>query len=62
MSENNARMFSRGMSLRDWFAGMAMSGDYPASVGNPRTANNFAKEAYRLADAMLVERNKPLQG
>ena len=43
-----------GMSLRDWFAGMAMQGmlaDGIAHDGAPRFA-------YRLADAMLAEREK----
>jgi hypothetical protein len=46
---------STGMTLRDWFAGQALSGlladhtrdDYP---------DQFAKLAYNFADAMLAER------
>jgi hypothetical protein len=53
-----------GMSLRDWFAGQALSGlmvmvaeqqhDLPAPGG----AVGMAAEAYRLADAMLSARSK----
>lgn len=48
-----------GMSLRDYFAGQAIAGalsendDYDAADWK-----NCAAYAYRLADAMLTERNK----
>lgn len=44
-----------GMSLRDWFAGQALT-----SVTNnaySREAASYAKHAYELADAMLAARN-----
>jgi hypothetical protein len=51
-----------GMSLRDWFAGMALQG----ILSNAWIAERFgaaeatrAKDAYAFADAMLEERNKP---
>lgn len=43
-----------GMSLRDWFAGQAISG-LLASTDNC-TAGVFAAKAYFVADAMLVAR------
>ena len=55
-----------GMSLRDWFAGMALQGmvaqpndhtftwDYTKEV-----RQRLAVKAYQYADAMLAERNKP---
>ena len=47
-----------GMSLRDWFAGMALSG----IQANPKNAQTDITEdsklAYETADAMLVEREK----
>ncbi len=57
-----------GMSLRDWFAGQTLAGmlahpqaDY-APFGNPSSGiagtDMLAREAYRLADAMLAERSK----
>ena len=46
-----------GMSLRDWFAGIATSGimGNPNLVGDPETV---ARDSFRLADAMLKEREK----
>jgi hypothetical protein len=55
---------SRGMSLRDWFAGQALAGQLANSsaicdgVGEPSVSGLFAKDAYALADAMLAERAK----
>jgi len=43
-----------GMSLRDWFAGMALVG-LLAKYGNSDTA---ACEAFYQADVMLAEREK----
>jgi hypothetical protein len=43
---------TKGMSLRDWFAGQAMSG---APHGTPI---QVAEWAYMLADAMIAERAK----
>ena len=51
--------YQLGMSLRDWFAGMAMMGlkansdERICSV----TREDIAVEAYRQADAMLEVRN-----
>jgi hypothetical protein len=49
-----------GMSLRDWFAGMALQGMLacPESMGG---INQFAECAYEYADAMLAEREKEKQ-
>lgn len=55
----------RGMSLRDWFAGQLAAG-WLASYGDadclPSGGNlaDFASRMYGLADAMLNERDKPL--
>ncbi len=48
-----------GMSLRDWFAGMAMQG----ILSNPHESMSsdlliVPKQAYQMADAMIAERNK----
>lgn len=53
-----------GMSLRDWFAGMAAAGHLaslnPGSWGNDKAlAEDTAKGAYLVADALLTERSKP---
>ena len=54
-----------GMSLRDWFAGQALTGILP-STDNESGRSAFtetepdwiAQKAYELADAMLEARNK----
>lgn len=46
---------SRGMSLRDYFAGKALSG---CSDDFPSKPEVLAEWAYSLADAMLKERKK----
>ena len=48
-----------GMTLRDWFAGQALSG--MLSVWPRFTVNSeefYASNAYEIADAMLLEREK----
>jgi len=45
-----------GMTLRDWFAGQALSG-MPADE-LARSPNGYAKYSYELADAMIAERSK----
>ena len=53
---------SEGMTLRDWFAGQAASGICSsrdeAGVLLEHGYEWIATEAYRVADAMLKERNK----
>lgn len=46
-----------GMTLRDWFAGQALSGMY--SDGCPaNTIDAIASDAYRIADAMIRAREE----
>ena len=45
----------QGMSLRDWFAGMALQG---IKWNGYESLNDSAQVAYALADAMLKEREK----
>jgi|DEB0MinimDraft_3_1074331.scaffolds.fasta_scaffold102566_1 hypothetical protein len=47
-----------GMTLRDWFAGQALSGmsANPEIYGKPST---YAADAYKCADEMLAARRKP---
>lgn len=50
-----------GMSLRDWFAGLAMQGLLAAQIHgfNDRPANGpFASMAYEMADAMIKAREE----
>ena len=42
-----------GMTLRDWFAGQALAGLMAATYTGDWKTRDFAKTAYRLADAML---------
>jgi len=45
-----------GMSLRDWFAGMALPRALRA--WGFASGEKAAESAYRIADAMLIERDK----
>lgn len=47
-----------GMTLRDWFAGKALS-SFLQSEGGEFNPSHYAKTAYQYADAMLAERSKP---
>ena len=47
-----------GMSLRDWFAGMALSGKCGYPVKESIVGHILAKEAYDIADAMLAARKE----
>ncbi len=46
---------SSGMTLRDWFAGMALQ-PYLAKIPPAATYDDVAERAYRVADAMLKAR------
>jgi hypothetical protein len=48
---------SEGMDLRDYFASQAMQG-LTTKYGNDGDPETRAKESYRLADAMIKEREK----
>ncbi len=45
---------TNGMSLRDWFAGQALSGHYANWVD--RSVNEIATLSYTMADAMIAAR------
>lgn len=50
-----------GMSLRDWFAGMAMQGNLASQrpgYNYGGTWRDLADESYIIADAMLAARNQ----
>ena len=47
-----------GMTLRDWFAGQALSAIAEAWA-HDLADKDTAKRAYEIADAMLLEREKP---
>ena len=53
--------FARDKTLRDEFAGMAMQGflAYAATAGKYAPPDDeLARESYKMADAILKERNK----
>jgi hypothetical protein len=50
--------FARDMTLRDYFAGLAMRGLIDMGVDMGATREDLAREAYAKADAMLKERAK----
>ena len=59
--EATANTFYRyGMTMRDWFAGMALSGWLASFAGSSVALHpdNVAVDAYLFADAMLAERVK----
>lgn len=47
-----------GMTLRDWFAGMALHSVLASDSKVEDAPMVCAQEAYRIADAMLAERAK----
>lgn len=57
----SGNIFAEQMSLRDWFAGQALAGwlAFP-SDGQQGSAGVAASEAYKIADAMIAERQKTL--
>lgn len=51
----------QGLSIRDWFAGQALSAlvrQFAEPADAAGNAVGLAEDAYRLADAMLAERAK----
>lgn len=48
--------YELGMSLRDWFAGMAMMGIYANASSRIFKQEEIASDAYRAADLMLEVR------
>lgn len=47
-----------GMSLRDWFAGQALSAIPHVGCGSDLDVHEFARAAYQFADAMLATRQE----
>lgn len=62
--EGFERRLNPSVSLRNWYAGMALQGimgnsDYTDAFAiNDSAAINIANHCYRLADAMILEGNK----
>lgn len=45
-----------GMTLRDWFAGMALQGMYGNDNWHHSSCEDMTSDAYKMADAMLKAR------
>ena len=60
--DGNKLPFASGMSLRDWFAGQALSGLLQVCVNDTLDGrpyfNHVAKHAYAMADEMLARRTE----
>lgn len=64
-----AHAVSRGMSLRDWFAGQSVAAITESAQRHARSfdsgdemASSIARTAYGVADAMLAARALPSKG
>lgn len=55
---DNLREFSRGMSLRDHFAGQALQGLLTTPGSVHQSEKVVAEKAYKLAEAMMEARGK----
>ena len=51
-------MKAKEITLRDYYAGLAMQIEYASTADPDLDLNNVAKFSFELADAMLAERNK----
>lgn len=47
-----------GMTLRDWFAGQVMAGLLASASAKAETWEEYAADAYEVADALLTERER----
>ena len=57
-SNHSKSPLHHGMTLRDHFAGLAMQGICASAPNVEWTDALISKEAYRMADAMIAEREK----
>jgi hypothetical protein len=58
LQNQNASLINRQEALRDHFAGLAMQGICASAPNVEWTDALISKEAYRMADAMLAEKEK----
>lgn len=57
--EPEQAVYHTGMSLRDWFAGMALQGLIAdEGYSTNKWPFNLVLDAYKIADAMIAEREK----
>jgi hypothetical protein len=54
--DESGMMINMGMSLRDYFAARAMQGIVSKEASHVSWVEEYAKNAYKMADAMLKAR------
>lgn len=52
-------VYPSGMSLRDWFAGQALTTFQISTMASDETVSAIAGACYRVADAMIAARKAP---
>ena len=58
-ASENDNVYESGMTLLDHFAGLALHGIYASdSLRAEDKSNDWTKEAYNIAEAMLAERER----
>ena len=61
LQDANTFTLNTGMSLRDWFAGMALQGALAGRRTWPTDAEDvLAEKCYKIADAMLIHKEAEL--
>jgi hypothetical protein len=50
-----SKLHNEGMSLREWYAGLALEGIIAATEGHSHNPASVAERAFELADAMMLE-------
>lgn len=58
MTKRYEKPCNTGMTLRDWFAGMAMQGYMASDTSNAFSMEDIVSVAFEMADYMLKERSK----
>jgi len=56
VDDGKAVTVNKGMTLRDYFAAKAMQGIVSKEVSHVSWVDEYAKNAYKMADAMLKAR------
>jgi len=55
---NNSVYHFQGMTLRQWYAGLALQGLYQLPAFRMANLDDYAKKAFQTADAMILEGSK----
>jgi len=57
-AETEKKYPAPGMTIRQWYAGLAMQGLYQVPAFRMANLDDYAKKAFEMADAMLLEGSK----